>query len=85
MMLKEAQDGPHVQGANPLEEGTGTQGEFTCVLSSSVHCRGPSLCLASPGHGISPDALGGHLERQMYLQASGTGVRRELEGYPGRY
>ena len=35
--------------------------------------------------GISPDALGGHLERQMYHQASGTGVRRELEGYPGRY
>lgn len=85
MMLKEVRDGPHIQGANPLEEGTGTR-ESSLVSSTPLYIVGGLLCaLPVLDAGISPDALGGQLERQVYHQASGTGVRRELEGYPGRH
>lgn len=80
MMLKEVKDSPHVQGASPQRKGQGPR-ENSLVSSPPLCLLGGLLCaLLVLDSGIS-------LERQMYPQASGTGtgVRRELEGYPGRY
>lgn len=78
MMLKEVKDGPHIQGASPQSKGQGPR-ENSLVSSPPLCLLGGLLCaLPVLDSGIS-------LERQLYPQASGTGVRRELEGYLERY
>ena len=49
MMLREVKDVPHVQGADPLEVGTGSQGESSRALTSFTHSWRPSLCTACAG------------------------------------